>query len=124
MNQYLLSSIISSVVLLVCGIALLLMPRPYNQIIFTLHKLAALALAVSSGIQIKTLIDSSKLNGIALAAFITAIISLVLLFASGAILGIIDNTPENPPAISAGVLLIIHRAATITCGLSIIGIWL
>lgn len=124
MNQYMLYSIIASAILLVCGIALFLMPRPYNQIIFTMHKLSALALVVFSGIQVKTLIESSNLQGIALAAFIAALISIVLLFASGALLGIIDSNPENAPVISRGMLLIIHRAATITCGLSIVGIWL
>lgn len=119
MNQFLLASIISSIILLVCGIVLMQGDRSYNQVIFTLHKVAALSLVVLIGFRIKHLTDTGVLLNLQSVSLVLGIISVVGLFVSGALMSIIDKPME---ILSFSQLVWIHRITTFSFAAAVIGI--
>lgn len=66
--------------------------KPYNTGLFTVHKLVALAFVVLAVLQIRSDIMENGLTGMLLGAIILLGLSVIALFASGAMLSIGDQS--------------------------------
>lgn len=85
--------------------------KPYNTVIFTVHKLIALAAVILTGILLANLLKGIKIEIILTVLIIVGVISVLALFVSGALLSV-GNIPYS-------VGKIIHVIAPITAGVSI-----
>jgi len=90
---------------LVFGVWLSLAGKPYNGILFNIHKLVALGLVIVAGIQIYQALKSSDAQFLLIAIMVLAVLCVIALFASGALLSI--GTPQYD------LVLTIHRIALV-----------
>jgi hypothetical protein len=74
------------VVIIILGIVLALSGRQYNVAIFTVHKLAALGVAVITVILSYRLIKTASFSGLYIIVITAAVVSVIALFISGAFL--------------------------------------
>ena len=88
--------------------------KPYNNAIFTIHKLFALAFVVLTIIKLIPYLKETSLGGMMIILLIVAALSIIGLFASGAAMSIIEG--------SKPLLLWLHRILPLTTLGSIIGI--
>jgi len=109
MNQKIWITSIGFVLIIVFGIILNRTGKPYNTIIFTIHKLVALALIVYSFIYVRQLLISYKgelsISRVLLVSIMLVLISILLLFITGALMSI--------GVLSLKVIRIIHLLSTI-----------
>jgi len=77
--------------------------KPYNTGIFTLHKLLALAAVVLATIAIVKLLKIAPAQPMIIALFVLAAMSIIALFATGALMSIQKNV--------GSALLLVHRVA-------------
>lgn len=103
-------SVIFLVLVIATGIWLTSLGKPINTALFTVHKLLALAFAVFTAVLVIGLIKGAGVNMTLLLLIITAVLSIIALFASGAVLSM------NKPA--AEIFSIIHRLTPITVTIS------
>jgi hypothetical protein len=85
------------------GVWLSKIGKPLNTVIFTAHKLIALAAVIFTGITIYSLIKNLEIHFFIIALIIAVGLCIVALFASGTVLSL-DMPTQNIP-------LIIHRIA-------------
>ena len=70
------------------GCVLTKLGKPYNTTLFTIHKIVALGYCVMVGLLIKDQLIAESTNSVFLATIILLIISVLTLFASGAMMSI------------------------------------
>ena len=86
--------------------------KPYNGILFIIHKLTALGAVVIAVIQaVQTLKNLNPFSLIALSLFLAAI-CIVALFASGA--------PMSAVQLDYALMLTIHRVALVVLGIALV----
>ena len=85
------------------GLWLSLSGKPYNGLLFNIHKLLALGAVILAGVQVYNLMKSLPPQGRLLALIVVTVLCAVALFASGAFLSI--------GKLNAQVLLNVHRIA-------------
>jgi hypothetical protein len=100
---------------LVVGFWLRSSGKPYNGFLFNIHKLIALAAVVLTALQLYPILQGSELQAPGILLIIAAGLSMVGLFATGAIMSIQKGAADLPRIIHnvALVLVIITMAATI-----------
>lgn len=103
MNTQMMWSIILFILTVVFGFWLSRMGKPYNQALFNIHKLIALACVVLAVIAVVNLSKAGKQTGITLAFSILAGLSVLDLFISGAMMSV--GKEFN------GAMLLTHRIA-------------
>jgi hypothetical protein len=96
------------------GIWLGVTGKPYNNVLFTVHKLFALAFVVLTIIKLMPYLKEIPISGLMITLLIIAGLSIIGLFASGAAMSIIEG---NKP-----LLLWLHRILPLSTLGSIIGI--
>ena len=96
------------------GIWLGIAGKPYNNGIFTIHKVLALAFVVLTIIKLIPYLNETSLSGLLLLLIILAGLSIIGLFASGAAMSIMEG--------STTVLIWLHRILPFVVLGSIIGI--
>ena len=94
------------------GIWLSLAGKPYNGILFNLHKLIALGAVIITGIQVSKTLHSSDSQALIIALLVLAGICVVALFASGALMSMEKLNYE--------VMLTIHRVAPILAAIAML----
>jgi hypothetical protein len=77
--------------------------KPYNGILFNIHKLAALGAVVFAGIQTYNLLKGANVQGIIIGLAAICLLCVIALFATGAFMSI-GNLPHAP-------LLTVHKIA-------------
>jgi len=87
--------------------------KPFNPLVFNIHKFAALICVVISIIIIYNLIKKSEIQVITLALIILAIISVLVQFVSGAFISI--GKPEN----LQHTFILIHNITTVVAPITI-----
>ena len=92
------------------GIWLSLAGKPYNGILFNLHKLIALGAVIIIGIQVSKTLHSSDSQALIIALLVLAGICVVALFASGALMSMEKLNYE--------AMLAIHRVAPILAAIA------
>ena len=92
------------------GIWLSLAGKPYNGILFNLHKLIALGAVIIIGIQVSKTLHSSDSQALIIALLVLAGICVAALFASGALMSMEKLNYE--------VMLTIHRVAPILAAIA------
>jgi len=105
---------ILSLISIITGFILHNLGRPLNTLIFTIHKLSAVAIVILMGMIIFNFLKIYGIGSIILFISILVTLSLVVLLVSGALLSI--NKFSN----SVPTLLIIHNIATVVVVISII----
>lgn len=100
--------------IMITGFILHNLGRPLNTLIFTIHKLSAVAIAILLGIIIFNFFKISGIDPVILFISILISLSFVVLFVSGAFLSINKFSNTIP------TLLIIHNIATVVVVISII----
>lgn len=95
------------------GLWLSRLGKPYNGLVFNIHKLAALAAVVFAAIQAWNLLKGAGVQPIAFALIAVCVLCVISLFATGAFMSV-GNLPYAP-------LLTIHRIALITLPLAASG---
>ncbi len=101
-------------VTLASGFWLSSLGKPYNGIIFNLHKLVALAVVIVTAIQVtKTLKLAADPQALVVILLVLAGACIVALFATGALLSL--------GKLEYGLMLFIHRAALILLPVSMAG---
>ena len=85
------------------GLWLSLSGKPYNGLLFNIHKLLALGAVILAGVQVYSLMKSLPPQGWLFALIVVTVLCAVALFASGAFLSI--------GKLYAQVLLNVHRIA-------------
>lgn len=85
------------------GLWLSLSGKPYNGLLFNIHKLLALGAVILAGVQVYNLMKSLPPQGWLFALIVVTVLCAVALFASGAFLSI--------GKLNAQVLLNVHRIA-------------
>lgn len=84
--------------------------KPYNSMLFNIHKLTALAAVIAAGVTVRHLGSGLDVEALALAAIVLTGLLVLGLFVSGALLSI-----GKPNGVAA---LIVHRAAPLPVILS------
>jgi hypothetical protein len=92
------------------GLWLSLTGKPYNGILFNIHKLIALGAVIITGIQVSKNLHSVDSQALIVALLILAGICVVALFASGALMSM--------EKLSYEVMLTIHRVAPILAAIA------
>jgi hypothetical protein len=87
--------------------------KPYNGLLFNIHKLAALGAVVLAAIQTWNLLKGAGVQPIAFALVAVCVLCVIALFATGAFMSI-GNLPHAP-------LLTVHKIALTILPLSAIG---
>lgn len=87
-GQRLILSGILSFLTIVSGIWISCLGRPYNTVLFTIHKLIALAAVIFTVVLIVQLLKNIDIDAVLLLLLIVAVLSIIALFASGALLSI------------------------------------
>jgi hypothetical protein len=100
------------VIIIATGIWLSSLSRPFNTGAVTIHKLIALAFVVFLSNVIIRLLKETQINSIILLFLIIAGLSIIALFASGALLSIDRITPK--------IILTIHSLTPIITVISLI----
>ena len=85
------------------GLWLSLAGRPYNGLLFNVHKLAALGAVILAGIQLYQLMKGLSPQGWLIALIVIAVLCVLALFASGAFMRIVNLNYQ--------AMLTIHRIA-------------
>lgn len=85
------------------GLWLSVLGKPYNGLLFNVHKLAALAAVVLAAIQTWNLLKGAGVQPIAFALVAVCVLCVIALFTTGAFMSV-GNLPHAP-------LLTIHRIA-------------
>lgn len=85
------------------GFGLSVLGKPYNGLLFNIHKLAALGAVVLAVIQTYTLLKGAPFQFVVLALAAVWVLCVIALFATGALMSI-GNLPHAP-------LLTVHRIA-------------
>jgi hypothetical protein len=85
--------------------------KPYNSILFNIHKLIALATVVLTVIQLVKVLKVTQIQALFMVAMIVAGLCVVALFVSGALL--------SAGKLSYDVMLTIHRIAPILLTISL-----
>ena len=98
---------------LVSGLWLSNSGKPLNNIIFTIHKLVALAVVVTSIIQMYKLLKGSDIQSLIWALIVFTGLCVVALFATGALMSL--------EKMNYTVLLTIHRVAPVLALFSMAG---
>jgi hypothetical protein len=84
-----LASGIAFILTLAFGVWLSLMGKPYNGVIFNIHKLSALAAVILTAVQIyRALTVPGGLQNLPILLIVLAVACLVVLFASGALMSL------------------------------------
>ena len=86
--------------------------KPYNGILFTVHKLIALGMVIISVWQLYPLVTGANVRALIVALAVLAVASVIALFATGALLSI--GTPN------ATLLLVVHRIALLAVTLAML----
>jgi hypothetical protein len=89
--------------------------KPYNGMLFNIHKLIALGAVVVTAVQVNTILKNLELHALIIILLIIAGICVVVLFASGAFMSIGNLNYQIMKAVHnvAPVLMIIAMALTI-----------
>jgi hypothetical protein len=95
------------------GFLLSRLGKPYNGLVFNLHKLTALAAVVLGSIQTYNLMQGSAVQPVLLVLAAVCILEIIALFATGALMSI-GKLPHAP-------LLLIHRIALVFLPLAAAG---
>ncbi len=95
------------------GLWLSLSGKPYNAILFNIHKLAALATVVVLGIQLYRLLKGTPIQVPPIVLIIVASLCMLVLFFSGAMMG--AGKLDYP------MLLSIHKKTIILLGIEVAG---
>ena len=77
--------------------------KPYNGILFNLHKLTALGAVIATVIQLAKVLNSADSLSLVIALLVVAMVCIVALFASGALMSM--------GKANYGLLLTVHRIA-------------
>ncbi|MFO7827658.1 MAG: hypothetical protein R6V23_03475 [Bacteroidales bacterium] len=104
---------ITFIFILISGIWLSKLGKPYGTILFTIHKLIALAFMVYVFIISKNLFKTIELNLVMWVFIIAAAISVILIIATG---GILSNQEDVKNS-----LVIVHKISTVVLLLSLTG---
>lgn len=89
--------------------------KPYNPLLFNIHKLIALAGVVLGALRVKSIFQLDDLLDWMPAILAAAGISVVMSFATGAVMSINENEP--------GIALFFHRAGPVIIILCIAGVY-
>lgn len=87
--------------------------RPYHSGLFNIHKLVALAGVVLAVLRFRSVFSIGTLTSWILLALILTGFSVILLFASGAVMSIREDEP--------GIALFIHRAGPVIIAICLAG---
>ena len=89
--------------------------KPYNGILFNIHKLIALAAVILTAVQLYPIIKGSEPQALSILLIIAAGLGVVVLFVTGAIMSIRKEANDLPRIIHnvALVLVVITLGATI-----------
>ncbi len=79
--------------------------KPYNGILFNIHKLIALGAVILTAVQLFTALKTTDIQVIPILLIVVAVVSVIALFATGALMSM--------DKMSYQVMLIIHRVAPI-----------
>ncbi len=85
------------------GFWLSVLGKPYNGLLFNIHKLVALGAVVFAVIQTYNLLQSANIQFVVIALAAVSVLCIIALFATGALMSI-GNLPHAP-------LLTVHRIA-------------
>jgi hypothetical protein len=91
---------------LVFGFWLSVLGKPYNTLIFNIHKLLALGTVVLAVIQTHNFLKVAGVQPVIFALVAVCVVCVIALFATGAFMSI-GNLPYEP-------LLLVHRIALVT----------
>ncbi|MEW6240356.1 MAG: hypothetical protein AB1564_06060, partial [Chloroflexota bacterium] len=69
--------------------------KPYNGLVFNIHKLAALGAVVLAGIQTYNLSKGAGIQGMIIALSVVCVVCVIALFTTGAFMSI-GNLPHPP----------------------------
>lgn len=87
--------------------------RPYNKLLFNIHKLVALAGVLLSILRLKAYFSLNDLYGWMTPVLATVIISVVMLFTTGGVMSIKEDESR--------IALLLHRASPVIIVLCLIG---
>ena len=90
---------------IIFGIWLSYAGKPLNQVIFTIHKLLALATVIFAGIVIYNINKNLNFNAISITLIVFIIIFFIALFTTGILLSFEKAMP--------GIVLVLHKIFTI-----------
>jgi hypothetical protein len=79
--------------------------KPYNGILFNVHKLIALGAVVATVIQLSSLLQSANALALIIVVLVVAVTSVVALFASGALMSM--------DKLDYALVLTVHRVAPV-----------
>ncbi len=79
--------------------------KPYNGILFNIHKLIALGAAILTAVQLFTALKNIDIQVVPILLIVVAVVSVIALFATGALMSM--------DKMSYQVMLTIHRVAPI-----------
>jgi hypothetical protein len=99
---------------LVSGLWLSHLGKPYNGLVFNIHKLIALGAAVAAGMQLYKLIAKTEVQAMLIVLIVLAALGIVTLFVTGAFMSL-----GNP---AYKLLLTLHRVAPILAVASATGV--
>lgn len=88
MNNKIMITAIPIVSTILFGLLLTRLGKPYNAIIFNVHKLIALGFVVYSGILVKNIISSEGITSLLVVAVVLLFVGVIGLFATGAMMSI------------------------------------
>jgi len=88
--------------------------RPYNGVLFNIHKLIALGTAIITSIRLYDVFENSEMQILVVAVIVVAGLALVTLFASGAFLSIGNLRYEVMKFIHNAALVVMVLAMSIT----------
>jgi len=113
-DQKTIASCIALLATIGSGLWLTASGKPYNAAIFTVHKLIALAAAVSTGLFMFNLLKTIGFGVVAILV-VTSVVSVLALFISGALLSI-GNTPYH---LAKTVHVVASIVAVVSAALSV-----
>jgi hypothetical protein len=87
--------------------------KPFNQVVFTLHKLLALAFVIFAGVMIHHLQKPMGINPVIIGASVVILLLVLLVFITGVLLS--SEKPAN------ALVLTLHKLAPVLLALSISG---
>ncbi|NWG07000.1 MAG: hypothetical protein HXY35_10005 [Chloroflexi bacterium] len=87
--------------------------KPYNGLVFNIHKLVALAAVVFAAIRIYNLLKGADIQPVVVTLAVVCVLCVIALFATGAFMSI-GNLPHAP-------LLTVHKVALVVLSFSAVG---
>jgi len=97
--------VVAFVLTLAFGFWLSHLGKPYNGILFNIHKLIALGAVVATGVQVVKLLKRVDSPTLIVALLVVAVLCVVALFVSGAFMSIGN--------VDYGLMLTVHRIAPV-----------